>query len=77
MLADKDRIFLNLYGNHGADLENAKKRGAWNGTAESAESALSAMPWMKHADAVRIGRVIARPFEGEPGAFRRTSRKMP
>jgi NADH-quinone oxidoreductase subunit F len=32
MLADKDRIFLNLYGRHGADLESAKKRGAWNGT---------------------------------------------
>jgi len=27
---------------------------AWNGTAESAESALSAMPWMIEADAVRI-----------------------
>jgi nucleotide-binding universal stress UspA family protein len=27
---------------------------AWNGTAESAESALSAMPWMKEAEAVRI-----------------------
>ena len=27
------------------------------------------------ADAHRIGRVIARPFEGEPGAFRRTSRR--
>ena len=34
MLADKDRIFLNLYGARGADLENAKKRGAWNGTKE-------------------------------------------
>src|SRR5215470_4437475 len=34
MLADKDRIFLNLYGQHGADLESAKKRGAWNGTAD-------------------------------------------
>ncbi len=34
MLADKDRIFLNLYGTHGADLESAKKRGAWNGTAD-------------------------------------------
>ena len=34
MLADKDRIFLNLYGAHGADLESAKKRGAWNGTAD-------------------------------------------
>jgi nucleotide-binding universal stress UspA family protein len=27
---------------------------AWNGTAESAESALSAIPWMKEAEAVRI-----------------------
>src|SRR4051795_11492762 len=27
---------------------------AWNGTAESAESALSAMPWMKQAQGVRI-----------------------
>ncbi len=34
MLADKDRIFLNLYGAHGADLESAKKRGAWNGTGD-------------------------------------------
>ncbi len=34
MLADKDRIFLNLYGVHGAGLENARKRGAWNGTAD-------------------------------------------
>ena len=34
MLEDKDRIFLNLYGTHGADLESAKKRGAWNGTAD-------------------------------------------
>jgi phosphopentomutase len=27
----------------------------------------------RHADAYRIGRVIARPFEGEAGAFRRTA----
>jgi phosphopentomutase len=27
----------------------------------------------RHADARRIGRVIARPFSGEPGAFQRTS----
>jgi phosphopentomutase len=27
----------------------------------------------RHCDAWRIGRVIARPFAGEPGAFRRTS----
>ncbi|WP_431270374.1 phosphopentomutase [Dankookia sp. P2] len=29
----------------------------------------------RHADAWAIGRVIARPFEGEPGAFRRTPRR--
>ena len=32
MLADKDRIFTNLYGRHGADLTSARKRGAWDGT---------------------------------------------
>jgi phosphopentomutase len=29
----------------------------------------------RESDAYRIGRVIARPFEGEPGNFRRTSRR--
>ncbi len=29
----------------------------------------------RHADAWRIGRVIARPFVGEPGAFRRTAHR--
>jgi len=29
----------------------------------------------READAYRIGRVIARPFEGEPGNFRRTTRR--
>jgi phosphopentomutase len=29
----------------------------------------------RHADAARIGRVIARPFAGEEGSFRRTSRR--
>ena len=33
MLEDKDRIFTNLYGLHDWRLEEAKKRGAWNGTA--------------------------------------------
>jgi NADH-quinone oxidoreductase subunit F len=32
MLADKDRIFTNLYGLQDWRLEAAKKRGAWNGT---------------------------------------------
>ncbi len=34
MLEDKDRIFTNLYGLHDPGLEAARKRGAWNGTAE-------------------------------------------
>jgi NADH-quinone oxidoreductase subunit F len=33
MLADKDRIFTNIYGWHGAGLAGAKKRGDWDNTA--------------------------------------------
>ncbi len=33
MLADKDRIFTNIYGWEGADLASAKKRGDWSKTA--------------------------------------------
>ena len=32
MLADKDRIFTNLYGYHDWQLSGAKERGDWNGT---------------------------------------------
>jgi NADH-quinone oxidoreductase subunit F len=32
MLADKDRIFKNLYGHHGWDLDGARARGGWDGT---------------------------------------------
>ena len=32
ILADKDRIFLNIYGRHDWGLEGAKLRGAWNAT---------------------------------------------
>ncbi len=32
MLADKDRIFTNLYGRKGSDLKSAMQRGAWDGT---------------------------------------------
>ena len=31
MLADKDRIFTNLYGLHDWGLDGAKRRGCWNG----------------------------------------------
>ena len=34
LLADKDRIFTNLYGLHDWGLEGAKQRGCWNGTKE-------------------------------------------
>ncbi len=34
LLEDKDRIFTNLFGLHDWRLEAAKKRGAWNGTAD-------------------------------------------
>jgi NADH-quinone oxidoreductase subunit F len=34
VLADRDRIFTNLYGFHDAGLEGARRRGAWNGTGE-------------------------------------------
>ncbi len=32
MLADKDRIFTNIYGLHDWGLDGAKKRGCWSGT---------------------------------------------
>ena len=34
MLADKDRIFTNLYGRHDRSLKGARDRGAWVGTKE-------------------------------------------
>lgn len=34
MLADKDRIFTNLYGQHDWGLKGALKRGTWDGTAD-------------------------------------------
>jgi NADH-quinone oxidoreductase subunit F len=37
MLADRDRIFTNLYGFHSPWLEGARKRGAWDGTKQILE----------------------------------------
>ena len=34
MLADKDRIFTNIYGLHDTSLKGAMARGNWNGTAD-------------------------------------------
>jgi NADH-quinone oxidoreductase subunit F len=31
-LQDKDRIFTNIYGWHGADLKSAQARGSWDNT---------------------------------------------
>ena len=32
MLADRDRVFTNLYGEHDWRLPGARARGAWSGT---------------------------------------------
>ncbi len=32
MLADRDRIFTNIYGLHDRSIEGAMKRGHWDGT---------------------------------------------
>ena len=32
MLQDKDRIFINLYGDSGRDIKSAKARGDWKDT---------------------------------------------
>ena len=37
MLADKDRIFKNLYGQHDWGLKGARARGAWDGTKQILE----------------------------------------
>ena len=34
MLADRDRVFTNLYGEHDWHLEGARRRGDWDGTRE-------------------------------------------
>ena len=39
MLADKDRIFTNLYGMHDRSLKGAQSRGAWDGTDEEGHPA--------------------------------------
>ena len=44
MLADKDRIFTNLYGFHDPGLEGAKKRGQWDNTKAGAGAAARVFP---------------------------------
>ena len=34
LLADKDRVFTNLYGRHDPGLDGARRRGCWNGAPE-------------------------------------------
>jgi NADH-quinone oxidoreductase subunit F len=43
MLADRDRIFTNLYGFESPWLEGARKRGAWNGTKQILERGVDAI----------------------------------
>jgi len=43
MLADKDRIFTNLYGFDGADLASARRRGNWDGTKAILERGVDAI----------------------------------
>jgi len=43
LLQDKDRIFTNLFGQHSWRLDEAKQRGAWNGTRELIEQG---RPWI-------------------------------
>ena len=43
MLADKDRIFKNLYGLHDWGLEGARARGAWDGTKDILEKGRDAI----------------------------------
>jgi NADH-quinone oxidoreductase subunit F len=43
MLADRDRIFTNLYGFHSPWLEGARKRGAWDGTKQILELGVDAI----------------------------------
>ena len=39
MLADKDRIFTNIYGVHDSSLKGAMARGHWDGTKGSSKRA--------------------------------------
>src|SRR5919106_4839088 len=43
MLADKDRIFTNLYGLHDRSLKGARSRGSWNGTKQMLEKGRDAI----------------------------------
>jgi NADH-quinone oxidoreductase subunit F len=43
MLADRDRIFTNLYGFHSPWLDGARKRGAWDGTKQIIELGVDAI----------------------------------
>ncbi len=43
MLADKDRIFTNLYGFHSPSLKEARMRGAWDGTKHLLDQGV---PWI-------------------------------
>ena len=57
MLADKDRIFTNLYGLHDPGLKGARSRGAWDGTKAILERGRDAIvDEMKKSGPARPGR---------------------
>ncbi|MGL1920359.1 MAG: NADH-quinone oxidoreductase subunit NuoF [Hyphomicrobiales bacterium] len=58
MLADKDRIFTNLYGQHDWGLQGALKRGTWDGTAD----------FIKKGDDWIVNQIKASGLRGRGGA---------
>ena len=55
MLADKDRIFTNLYGFQSPGLEAAKKRGQWDNTKAILELGPEAVGgWLKPGDTIEL-----------------------
>ena len=67
MLADKDRVFTNLYGLHDWGLEGARARGDWDGTKEILA---------KGRDAI-VNEIKASGLRGRGGAGRRGGEGAP
>ena len=53
MLADKDRIFTNLYGLHSPGLDAARRRGDWDGTKAIIETGRDAIVNVMKASGLR------------------------
>ena len=57
MLADKDRIFKNLYGLHDWGLKGARARGAWDGTKAILED-ISAVEGIVQTNVIAVVRPV-------------------